>query len=168
MRAMTHEPTVGTRAEPSAPWSFHRGGPVNRDRVKKVLRFIALWFPTAMLVYVFTPQVWNKWSDTGGWGIAFRHWGYPDWFRITIGVVETVAALMLLWSRTAILGAALIIAVMLGAMGTHIVKDGGRHLTSEVVPITFAAIVFVLRFRAARREARVSASSVGGSVAHAP
>lgn len=116
-----------------------------------MLRKAAVWIPSLFLVYVFAPQVWNKWSETGGWAIAFRHWGYPAWFRITIGVVETAGALMLLWSRTAILGAAMILAVMLGAVGTHIVKDGGRHITSEVVPITLATIVLVLRLRAARQ-----------------
>ena len=66
-------------------------------------------------------------------------------------VIELAAAVLLLWGRTAWVGAGLIICVMLGAMGTHIVKDGGRHLTSEVVPITLATIVFVLRLRSARR-----------------
>ena len=124
---------------------------MDRARIKAVLRKAAVWIPSLFLVYVFAPQVWNKWSETGGWAIAFRHWGYPAWFRITIGVVETAGALMLLWSRTAILGAAMILAVMLGAVGTHIVKDGGRHITSEVVPITLATIVLVLRLRAARQ-----------------
>ena len=130
-----------------------QGRPVDRARIKAVLRAAAVWIPTLFLVFVFAPQVWNKWSETGGWAIAFRHWGYPAWFRITIGVVETAAALLLLWPRTAMLGAALIIAVMLGGTGTHIVKDGGRHVTSEVLPITLATIVLVLRLRAARRAA---------------
>jgi len=120
---------------------------VNTARIKKVARLAAVWIPTAFLLFVFVPQAWNKLSDTGGWAIAFRHWGYPTWFRILIGFVETGGALLLLWRRTAILGAGLIIAVMLGGTATHLLKDGGRHLTSEVLPITLATIVLVLRAR---------------------
>lgn len=126
---------------------------MNTNRIKVVAKALALWIPTAFLLFVFVPQVWNKLSETGGWAVAFRIWGYPPWFRITIGVLETLGALCLLWSRTAIFGAALIIAIMLGGTGTHIVKEHGRHVTSEVVPITLATIVLVLRLRAQRRGA---------------
>ena len=131
------------------------------SRAKTIGRLAAVWIPTLFLLFVFLPQAWNKWSDTGGWAVAFRHWGYPTWFRIAIGFVETGAALLLLWHRTAILGAALIIAVMLGGTGTHLVKDQGRHLTSEVLPIVLATIVLVLRLRAGRREARLAAAGPG-------
>jgi len=119
-------------------------------RIKTVARLAAVWIPTLFLFWVFAPQAWNKWSDTGGWAIAFRHWGYPVWFRMLIGCMETAGALLLLWPRMAIIGAALIITVMLGAMGTHIVKDHGRHLTSEILPLTLATIVLVVRIRRAR------------------
>jgi uncharacterized membrane protein YphA (DoxX/SURF4 family) len=125
-------------------------------------RIAAMWIPAILLVTIFLPQGWNKFSDTSGWAIAFRGWGYPAWFRVIIGAIEIAAALLLLWGRTAIVGAALIISVMLGAMGTHIVKDGGRHLTSEVVPLTLATIVVLTRLRAARREGtRVARSDAG-------
>ena len=84
---------------------------MNVARIKSGARLAAVWIPTLFLVFVFAPQAWNKLSDTGGWAIAFRHWGYPTWFRILIGFVETSAALLLLWPRSAIVGAALIIAV---------------------------------------------------------
>ena len=79
----------------------------------------------------FAPQAWNKMSETSGWAIAFRHWGYPAWFRITIGVIEGLAGILLLWSRTAIVGAVLIIVVMLGGTATHLLKDHGRHSTER-------------------------------------
>jgi hypothetical protein len=37
--------------------------------------------------------------------------------------------------------------VMLGAWGTHLVFDGGRHMTSEVVPLVLAVIVLLVRRR---------------------
>ena len=126
---------------------------MNRSRVVAVARAAAIWIPTLLLVLIFAPQAWNKMSETSGWAIAFRHWGYPTWFRITIGVIEGLAAVLLLWSRTAIVGAVLIIVVMLGGTATHLLKDQGRHLTSEVVPITLATIVLVMRLRASRSRA---------------
>jgi hypothetical protein len=130
---------------------------VNTARIKTAARIAAVWIPTLMLVLIFAPQAWNKLSDTGGWAIAFRTWGYPTSFRILIGFVETGAALLLLWRRTAILGAIVIIAVMLGGTATHILKEGGRHVTSELGPLTFATLVLVLRLRGNRRSPARSA-----------
>lgn len=78
------------------------------------------------------------------------------WFRVLIGALGVgAAALVLVPSRlvprAAPLGAA--IAVMLGGMGTHVVRDGGRHVTSEVVPIVLASRVLWAR-RAEWRSAR--------------
>ena len=118
---------------------------MNRTRVIQALKLIGTWLPALLLVAIFLPQGWAKFSDASGWAVAFRHWGYPAWFRILIGIVELSAVGCLLSGRWAALGAMMIATVMLGAMGTHIVFDNGRHLTSEVVPLTLAIIVLVIR-----------------------
>jgi hypothetical protein len=64
---------------------------------------------------------------------------------VTIGVIELSAVALLLLGRTAAIGASLIIVVMLGAWATHIIFDGGRHMTSEVVPLVLASIVLAVR-----------------------
>lgn len=110
-------------------------------------KVIGMWIPALLLVAIFAPQGWSKFSDTSGWAVAFRHWGYPDWFRVTIGVVELLAVALLLLGRTAAFGALLIIIVMLGGMATHLSFDQGRHMTSEVVPLVLGCIVLVLRRR---------------------
>jgi uncharacterized membrane protein YphA (DoxX/SURF4 family) len=108
-------------------------------------RTVGTWIPAILLALIFVPQGWSKFNDASGWAVAFRHWGYPDWFRVTIGVVELGAVVLLALGRTAAIGAILIILVMLGGMATHIIFDGGRHLTSEVVPLVLATIVLVVR-----------------------
>ena len=113
--------------------------------LRKIARAAVVWLPAILLILVFAKQGWAKFSDASGWAVAFRHWGYPDWFRVTIGVIELSAAALLLWGRTAFFGAALIVSVMLGAMATHLLKDGGRHLSSEVVPLVLASLILVLR-----------------------
>ena len=152
MRSDLGRPTVALVRHRGA--ALQRSSLVNAARIKTAGRLAAVWIPSLFLVFVFAPQAWNKLSDTGGWAIAFRHWGYPTWFRILIGFLETGAALLLLWPRAAVVGAALIIAIMLGGTGTHIVKDQGRHMTSEVLPITLATIVLVMRIRRARSRER--------------
>ena len=103
------------------------------------------WVPALFLVMVFGIQGWAKFDDTSGWARAFNHWGYPEWFRWLIGVLEVGAAVCLLWGRTAIFGAASIIVVMVGALATKVIQDGGRHMQSEVLPIVLSSLILWLR-----------------------
>jgi uncharacterized membrane protein YphA (DoxX/SURF4 family) len=118
---------------------------MTRTQLIKAARVIGTWLPAILLVLIFVPQGLAKFDDSSGWARAFRFWGYPDWFRITIGVLELLAALLLISGRAAVLGAITIMVVMLGGMATHLIFEGGKHMTSEVVPLTLATIVFVIR-----------------------
>ena len=120
---------------------------MRQETLGKTARVIGMWIPAILLVLIFAKQGWSKFDDASGWATAFRHWGYPDWFRITIGVMELTAVVLLLLGRTAAFGAILIIVVMLGAWATHLMFDGGRHMTSEVVPLVLASILLVIRRR---------------------
>lgn len=53
--------------------------------------------------------------------------GVEPWGRIGMGALEALATLLILWPRTAILGAALGALLMFGAIGTHIFKIGVRY-----------------------------------------
>ena len=102
---------------------------------------IVLWIFALFLAWVFIRQGVAKFSDTSGWAQAFRVWHYPVWFRILIGVLETSAALLLLTRRTAFAGAAIIMVVMLGAMGTHIYWGRPGQVTSEILPLFLSTMV---------------------------
>ena len=116
-----------------------------KESVIRIAKIIGKWIPALLLILIFAPQGYAKFSDTSGWAKAFRTWGYPDWFRIAIGAIELLAVALLLWGRPAAVGAILIICVMLGAWGTHIAFDNGRHMTSEVVPLVLSVIVLIVR-----------------------
>jgi len=118
---------------------------MTRAHLIKAARVIGTWLPAILLVLIFVPQGLAKFDDASGWARAFRLWGYPDWFRITIGALELLAALLLITGRFAVLGAMTIVVIMLGGMATHLIFEGGRHMTSEIVPLTLATIVFVIR-----------------------
>ena len=124
---------------------------MTRTHLIQAARLIGTWLPAILLVVIFVPQGLAKFHDSSGWARAFRSWGYPDWFRITIGVLELMGALLLIAGRTAALGASIIIAIMLGAMATHLIFEGGRHITSEIVPLTLATIVLVIRRKQLQR-----------------
>jgi putative oxidoreductase len=114
-------------------------------RAYRIWLIIARWVPAILLILIFAPQGWAKFSATSGWAVAFRHWGYPVWFRITIGCLELAACVLLVSGRAAALGALVIVSVMLGAMTTHVLFDHGQHVTSEVVPLTLALITLLMR-----------------------
>jgi putative oxidoreductase len=118
---------------------------MKRETIVRAARVIGMWIPALLLVAIFAPQGWAKFSDSSGWAVAFHQWGYPDWFRVTIGVVELLAVALLLLGRTAAFGAILIVCVMLGGMATHLLYDHGRHITSEIVPLVLASIVLAAR-----------------------
>jgi uncharacterized membrane protein YphA (DoxX/SURF4 family) len=116
-------------------------------RYRAVAVDVLLWLFAFFLVWVFARQGWAKFSDTSGWAKAFRIWHFPDWFRIVVGMMEVAAAVLLLTRRTASAGAALIMAVMLGAMATHVWWGKPGQVTSEVLPLTLSTIVAVGRRR---------------------
>ena len=128
---------------------------MTRTHLIKAAKLIGTWLPAILLVLIFVPQGLAKFDDSSGWAKAFRFWGYPDWFRITIGVLELTAVVLLISGRAAALGAITIIVVMLGGMATHLIFEGGRHMTSEIVPLVLATVVLVIR----RKQLTVRASA---------
>ena len=118
---------------------------MHKDKLFRILRIVGRWVPALLLVLIFAPQGWSKFFDDSGWATAFRHWGYPDWFRVTVGITELTAVVLLLLGGSAAFGALLVIVVMLGGMATHVIFDGGRHMTSEVVPLVLGSIVLAMR-----------------------
>ncbi|HET9480599.1 MAG TPA: DoxX family protein, partial [Candidatus Polarisedimenticolia bacterium] len=106
------------------------------EKYGRIVMDVLLWLVALFLAYVFIKQGFAKFSDTSGWAQAFRVWHFPVWFRICVGIAETVAALLLLTRRTASGGAMVIIVIMLGAMGTHIWWQRPGQVTSEILPLT--------------------------------
>jgi hypothetical protein len=85
---------------------------MQKATIIRIAKAVGPWIPALLLVPIFIPSAWDKFSDAGGWTHAFRVWGYPDWFRVLIGVIELSAVALLVLGRTAALGAILIIVVM--------------------------------------------------------
>jgi putative oxidoreductase len=112
---------------------------------RQILLEVVLWIFSLFLAWVFVRQGIAKFSNTSGWAKAFNLWHFPVWFRVGIGVAETAAAALLLWKRTALVGATIIIVVMIGAMGTHVWWGHPEQVTSEILPLVLATAVAVGR-----------------------
>jgi len=82
----------------------------------------------------------------------FSKLGMEPWGRIGSGVAELIAVILLLYPRTAAFGAALSIAVMLGAIVSHLTKlgivvkdDGGLLFTLALTAFFGSAIILFIR-----------------------
>lgn len=115
---------------------------------RQIVLDVLLWVFALFLAWVFIRQGTSKFSDTSGWARAFGVWHFPTWFRVLIGIAETVAALLLLTRRTALVGAMIIIVVMVGAMGTHVYWGHPGQMTSEILPLFLAMMVAIGRRKA--------------------
>ena len=96
--------------------------------MSKPLR-VGVWVLSVLLAFVFVMAGLPKLQGGPGQVRAFAHWGYPDWFRIVVGVVELASGALLLIPRLAFFGALGIAAIMAGATYTHVVRvpqEAGR------------------------------------------
>lgn len=74
---------------------------------------------------------------------GFAHWGHPDWFRLVIGTIEVVAAILLLIPRFAFFGASALIVVMTGAIYTHLGRATGEGGMAAVAAVLLALLILV-------------------------
>jgi uncharacterized membrane protein YphA (DoxX/SURF4 family) len=98
------------------------------------------WF-IAVEFFFFAPF---KFSPVGVLGypsyfVKFVQWGYPAWFSVVVGACELVAAALLTLPRRRFLGAVILVALMTGAVTTHIV-DHNTLADSIAAPASIAAL----------------------------
>jgi putative oxidoreductase len=108
---------------------------------------VGLWIVSLLLAYLFFFQGLSKFPDSSRWARAFAQWHFPVWFRLLIGVLELAAAALLLWPRTAFLGALTVIVVMLGGMATHVWWGHPEQSFHEAMPLVVATIIAIGRRR---------------------
>jgi uncharacterized membrane protein YphA (DoxX/SURF4 family) len=79
------------------------------------------------------------------WVRDFHRWGYPDWFRLVIGIAELVSMALLLVPRLASYGASLFALVMLGAIFTHYTNNETSRLPFNLLLLTLSLVIASVR-----------------------
>ena len=91
---------------------------------------IGLWVLTGLVAAQFLFAGFLKFINPE-MAEQFRAWGYSDAFRIFIGIVEISGALLLIYPRTAALGAFGLAVIMVGAIYT-LVRSGESFIPQAV------------------------------------
>lgn len=77
---------------------------------------------------------------------SFERWGYPQWFRVVTGGIESAGGVALLagviLTPLTVVGVALIGGTMLGAVYTHAVRVGDP-VSETAKPVTLGLLVVV-------------------------
>jgi uncharacterized membrane protein YphA (DoxX/SURF4 family) len=87
---------------------------------------IAVTVLSILLALMFLGAGVPKLLGTPDVATGFANYGYPGWFPLVVGVIEVIAAALLLVPRLAWLGAIAVAVVMAGATFTHAVLGEGE------------------------------------------
>ena len=115
---------------------------------KGILKEVVIWIVTLLLALVCVRSGLMKMPGVPGvefWIRDFARWGYPEWFRVVVGIVELVSFLLLLVPRFAGFGAVIFAVVMLGAIFTHATHGEFSRLPFNILLLALSAIVIYFR-----------------------
>ncbi len=116
-------------------------------QAKQIAKEVAIWVLTIAMVLMFGNAGIRKFFEHSGWTRMFHNLGFPVWFRILIGVLETAAAALLLVPRTAAYGAAVAIPIMIGAIVTMAMHGWTRSLPQPSITLVLVSIILIARWR---------------------
>jgi putative oxidoreductase len=114
----------------------------------RIAKEIVLWIVTLLLALVCLRSGLMKMPGVPGvefWTRDFGRWGYPDWFRMVIGIAELVSFALLLVPRVAAYGALVFGIIMLGAIFTHATHGESVRLPFNLVLLGMCVVILVAR-----------------------
>jgi putative oxidoreductase len=114
-------------------------------RYLKIAGTVMLWVLQILVSVGFVLTGVAKFRP-GFWVAGFARWGYPDSFRMLIGVLEIAGGLLLAFPATASYAAAFIGCIMVGAVGTLFM-----HNEPSAAPIVWMVALAFLGFVRRRR-----------------
>ena len=95
-----------------------------------------------MVVFVLVGTLKLAGPSATRWSQRFVHWGYPARAAGVIGVLEIVSGLAVLIPKTRRIAAAMIAALMIGALATHLVHGEFPRVIPPLVLGGFAFLVY--------------------------
>ena len=113
------------------------------------VRVVAAWALSILLFLTYMTIAPPKLLGDPGWLQRFEEWGYSARFASGIGMVELIAAALLLFPSLATYGAGILTIILAGAIYTHL--STGLHSPSFAVQLIFmTAALAALRLPDAR------------------
>ena len=111
----------------------------------RIVKEVVLWIIALFLALVCLRSGWLKVTGNIFWVRDFHRWGYPDWFRIVVGIAELTSMVLLLVPRFASYGASLFVVVMLGAICTHATHNESSRLPFNLFLLALSLIIAFTR-----------------------
>ena len=111
----------------------------------RIVREMVLWIVALFLALVCLRSGWLKVTGNIFWVRDFHRWGYPDWFRIVVGIAELTSMVLLLVPRFAAYGASLFVVIMLGAIYTHATHNESSRLPFNLFLLALSLIIAFTR-----------------------
>ena len=122
----------------------------------RIAKEVVLWLVALFLALVCLRSGWLKVSGNIFWVRDFHRWGYPDWFRLVVGIAELISTALLLVPRLASYGASLFALVMLGAIFTHYTNNETSRVPFNLLLLTLSLVIaFARRPSFLKRERKV-------------
>jgi putative oxidoreductase len=109
----------------------------------RLIKGTGSWLLTLFLVVIFVSSGLHKIMPSPSVVESFQCWGYPDWFRVTLGIAEIGASALLLIPSRASYAASFLATLMLGAIATHL---RWQEYTGSIGPILLGAFCVVIMF----------------------
>ena len=113
---------------------------------------ILSWAAQVVAAVILGQTLFFKFTGAEEAVALFTKLGAEPYGRIGVGVIELITVIWLLVPRTAALGGALTVALMIGAVGSHLVAlgievegDGGTLFVMALVSLTAGATITFLR-----------------------
>lgn len=117
----------------------------------KNLPTIFYWGARLVAAIIMFQTLFFKFTATEESVYIFTAVGMEPWGRIGVGILEFIAAVLLLIPATAWLGGVLALGLMLGAIGMHltilgiVVQDDGGYLFFLAVLVALCSVYVLLR-----------------------
>lgn len=119
------------------------------------ITLILYWIARGIAALIILQTLYFKFTGAEESVYIFSTLGMEPWGRIGVGVMELISSLLMLTNRTAWIGAALAIGLMLGAVGMHllflgisIMDDGGYlFILACVVTVCSSYVLWCDRVR---------------------
>jgi hypothetical protein len=114
--------------------------------------FVASWALQLIVAGILLQTLFFKFTGAAESVYIFSTLGAEPWGRIGSGVIELIAAILLLTPATVTIGAVLALGVMAGAILSHVTvlgievhSDGGLLFFLAIVVFTASAAILILR-----------------------